>query len=50
MLSAFSSKAIISDGMEVHKCIWYGSLHVVEGTINAERDIKVLNQHMLPSR
>ncbi len=50
VLSAFSSKAIISDGMEVHKCIRYGSLHVLEGTINAERDIKVLNQHMLPSR
>ncbi len=27
-----------------------GSLHVVEGTMNAERYIKVLEQHMLPSR
>ncbi len=27
-----------------------GSLHVLEGTINAERYIKVLEQHMLPSR
>ncbi len=50
MLSAFSSKASISDGMGVHKCIWYGSLHVLESTMNAERYIKVLEQHMLPSR
>ncbi len=27
-----------------------GSLHVLEGTINAERYIKFLEQHMLPSR
>ncbi len=27
-----------------------GSLHVLEGTTNAERYIKVLEQHMLPSR
>ncbi len=27
-----------------------GSLHVLEGTMNAERFIKVLEQHMLPSR
>ncbi len=27
-----------------------GSLHVLEGTMNAERHIKVLKQHMLPSR
>ncbi len=26
VLSAFSSKASISDGMGVHKCIWYGQL------------------------
>ncbi len=26
-----------------------GSLHVLEGTMNAERYIKVLEQHMLPS-
>ncbi len=25
-----------------------GSLHVLEGTMNAERYIKVLEQHMLP--
>ncbi len=27
-----------------------GSLHVLEGTMNAESYIKVLEQHMLPSR
>ncbi len=27
-----------------------GSLHVLEGIMNAERYIKVLEQHMLPSR
>ncbi len=27
-----------------------GSLHVLEGTMNAERYIKVIEQHMLPSR
>ncbi len=27
-----------------------GNLHVLEGTMNAERYIKVLEQHMLPSR
>ncbi len=27
-----------------------GSLHVLEGTMNAERYIKILEQHMLPSR
>ncbi len=26
------------------------SIHVLEGTMNAERYIKVLEQHMLPSR
>ncbi len=32
--------------------LWYGmgSLHVLEGTMNAERYRKVLEQHMLPSR
>ncbi len=34
----------------VHMCIRYGSLHVLEGTMIAERYIKVLEQHMLPSR
>ncbi len=49
MLSAFSSKASISDGMGVHKCIQYGQLAAcMEGTMNAERYIKVLEQHMLP--
>ncbi len=48
--SAFGSKASISDGMGVHKCNGMGSLHVLEGTMNAERYIKVLEQHMLPSR
>ncbi len=47
MLSGFSSKARISGGMGVHNM---GSLHVLEGTMNAERYIKVLEQHMLPSR
>ncbi len=50
MLSAFCSKASISDGMGVHKCIRYGSLHVLEGTMNTERYMKFLEQHMLPSR
>ncbi len=27
-----------------------GSLHVLEGTMSAERYIQVLEQHMLPSR
>ncbi len=43
-------KSSISDGMGVHKCIRYGCLHVLEGTMNAERYIKVSEQHMLPSR
>ncbi len=50
MLSAFSSKASISDGMGCISAYGMGSLHVLEGTINAERYIKVLEQHMLPSR
>ncbi len=49
MSSAFSSKASISDGMGVHKCTQNGQ-HVLEGTMNAERYIKILEQHMLPSR
>ncbi len=48
--SAFSSKASISDVMGVHKCIRNGSLHVLEGTMNAERYMNVLEQHMFPSR
>ncbi len=27
-----------------------GNLHILEGTMNAERYIKILEQHMLPSR
>ncbi len=50
MLSAFSSKASISDGMGMHKCIRYGQLACLEGTMNAKRYIKVLEQHMHPSR
>ncbi len=50
MLSAFSSKASISDGMGCISAYGMGSLHVLEGTMNAERYIKFLEQHMLPSR
>ncbi len=50
MSSAFSSKASISDGMGCISAYGMGSLHVLEGTMNAERYIKVLEQHMLPSR
>ncbi len=50
MLSMFSSKASISVGMGVHKCILYGQLACLEGTRNDERYIQVLEQHMLPSR
>ncbi len=46
MLSAFSSKASISDGMGCISAYGMGSLHVLEGTMNAER---YLEQHMLPS-
>ncbi len=42
---------------EVREMVWWcisalsmGSLHVLEGTVNAEMYIKVLEQHMLPSR
>ncbi len=41
MLSVFSSKASISDGLGVHKCIRYGQLACLEGTMNAERYIKM---------
>ncbi len=50
MLSAFSSKASISDGMGCISTYRMGSLHVLEGTMNAERYIKILEQHMLPFR
>ncbi len=48
VLSAFSSNASISDGMEVHKCIWYGQLACLGR--HYECYIKVLEQHILPSR
>ncbi len=54
MLSAFSSKASISDGMGAHNTVYgiygMGSLQILEGTMNAERYIKVLEQHMLSYR
>ncbi len=50
MLSVFSSKASISGGMGCISVYDMGSLHVLEGTMNAERYIKVFEQHMLPSR
>ncbi len=57
MPSEFSSKVSISDGVGVGvgvgECIsayGMGSLHVMEGTMNAERYRKDLEQHMLPSR
>ncbi len=49
-LSAFSSKASISDGMGCISVYGMGSLHVLERAMTAERYIKVLEQHMLPSR
>ncbi len=48
MLSAFSSRASISDVWGCISAYGMGSLHVLEGTMNAERYIKVLEQHMLP--
>ncbi len=48
VLSAFSSKASISDGMGVISAYGMGSLHVLKATMNAERYIKVFEQHMLP--
>ncbi len=47
VLSAFNSKASISDGIRAYGM---GNLHVLEGTMIAERYIKVLEQHMLPFR
>jgi len=49
-LPAFSSKASISDGMGCISAYGMGRFHVLEGIMNAERYIKVLEQHMLPSR
>ncbi len=50
MLSGFSSKVSISDGRGCISAYGMGSLHVLEGTMNAERHINVLEQHMLPFR
>ncbi len=50
MLSAFSSKASISDGMGSICVYGMGRLHVLEGTMNSERYIEFLEQQMLPSR
>ncbi len=46
MLSAFSSKASISDGMGCINAYTMGSLRVLEGPMNTERYIKVLEKHM----
>ncbi len=48
--SAFSSKASISDGMGCIRAYGMGILHVLEGNVSAERYLKFLEQHMLPSR
>ncbi len=51
LLSAFSSKASISDGMGVHKCIWYGQLACFGRHYECLKVyIKVIEQHMLSSR
>ncbi len=51
MLSAFSSKAIISDGMGVHMCIRYGKLACLGRHYECWNVyIKVLEQQILPSR
>ncbi len=47
VLLAFSSK---SASLMVWGAYSMGSLHVLEATMNAEMYIKVLGQHMLPSR
>ncbi len=46
-------RCVHRDTLMVWGCIsayGMGSLHVLEGTMNAEKYIKVLEQHMLPSR
>ncbi len=50
MLTAFCSKASISDVWGCISAYGVGSLHVLELTMNSERYIKVLEQHILPSR
>ncbi len=49
MLSVFSQKSSIFDAWGCISAYGMGSLHVLEGTMNAERYINVLEQHMLPS-
>ncbi len=46
VLSVFRSKSSIPNGMGCISAYGMGSLHVLEGTMNAERYIKVLEQHM----
>ncbi len=50
MLSAFSSKSSISNGMGVHKWIRYGQLVYFGRHYECWKVYKVLEQHMLPSR
>ncbi len=50
MLSAFSSKSSISDGMGVHKWIRYGQLTYFGRHYECWKVYKVLEQYMLPSR
>ncbi len=50
MSSAFTSKASMSDDMGCICAYSMGSMHLLEGTMNAESEIKVFVQHMLPSR
>ncbi len=50
MFSAFSSTASIFDGMGCISAYGMGSLHVLKGPMNDEIYLKVLEQHMLPSR
>ncbi len=42
-------KRVCKKIVEYFKNKGMGSLHVLEGTLNAERYIKSLEQHMLPS-
>lgn len=49
-LNMLSSKASVSDGMECISAYCLGSWHVLKATMNAERCIKVSQQHVLSSR
>ncbi len=44
------SNFIIYPTITNRECLGMGSLHIWKGTINAERYIQVLEQHMLPTR